>query len=216
MGKGRERRGPARLPPVPAPAPPRLTCTSFSATSLKPFLSKRRTISPTSRRCTPSGFTARKVRSCSPAQAAGRRPGPSGEAAPCAPRPLVRRPPGPALTRGEEVGQDGQHQADHDGGGAAGRGLRLKGPRSPSAAVAVDVDAGAARRCPSFTPSPGSPWPCGAQPEGAPLPAPSSPPPAPRPASPHSPADKPLWSPSRNLRDHNAGLRHCFIRVHGF
>lgn len=53
-------------PPPPTSGDPGLTCTNFSATSLKPFLSKRRTISPTSRRCTPSGFTARKVRSCTP------------------------------------------------------------------------------------------------------------------------------------------------------
>lgn len=46
----------------------RHTCTSFSPTSLKPFFSKRRTISPTSLRCTPSGFTATKVRSFTPVQ----------------------------------------------------------------------------------------------------------------------------------------------------
>lgn len=56
--------------PAATPAPA-LTCSSFSATSLKPFLSKRRTISPTSRRCTPSGFTARKVRSCTLGKATG-------------------------------------------------------------------------------------------------------------------------------------------------
>lgn len=35
----------------------------FIPTSLKPLLSKRRITSPTSRRCTPSGFTATRVRS---------------------------------------------------------------------------------------------------------------------------------------------------------
>ena len=77
-GLGREgvpprapRHRPIPRPPVPLSAllrtpAPDFTCTSFRATSWKPFLSKRRTISPTSLRCTPSGFTARKVRSATP------------------------------------------------------------------------------------------------------------------------------------------------------
>lgn len=44
------------------------TCMSLTPTSLNPFLSKRRMISPTSLRCTPSGFTAMKVRSFTPVQ----------------------------------------------------------------------------------------------------------------------------------------------------
>lgn len=39
------------------------TCSIFIPTSLKPLLSKRWITSPTSLRCTPSGFTATRVRS---------------------------------------------------------------------------------------------------------------------------------------------------------
>lgn len=44
------------------------TCTSLRPTSLNPLFSKRRRISPTSLRCTPSGLTATKVRSFAPVQ----------------------------------------------------------------------------------------------------------------------------------------------------
>lgn len=48
------------------------TCISLRATSLNPFFSKRHTISPTSLRWTPSGFTAMKVRSFTPVQPRGK------------------------------------------------------------------------------------------------------------------------------------------------
>lgn len=59
-------RGTPRAPPDPR------TCSSFNPTSLKPFLSKRRTISPTRCRWTPSGLMAMKVRSEIPERAARR------------------------------------------------------------------------------------------------------------------------------------------------
>lgn len=48
------------------------TCISLRATSLNPFFSKRRRISPSSLRWTPSGFTAMKVRSFTPVQPRGK------------------------------------------------------------------------------------------------------------------------------------------------
>lgn len=45
------------------------TLTSLRPTNLNPLFSKRRTISPTSFRCRPSGFTAMKVRSFAPVHA---------------------------------------------------------------------------------------------------------------------------------------------------
>ena len=178
-GLGREEEGPrasgtpiphARGPRLPLhPTPPRsprlgtpaLTSTSFSATSLKPFLSRRRTISPTSRRCTPSGFTARKVRSCTPVYAAGTagvgahqtRPHPLP--APPGPR---RSPAGKRLakivsTRQIMMAAAGPARLQGRGGGGAraGAGPVLKAAWSPGAATSVDAETG----CLSFRPTPG-------------------------------------------------------------
>lgn len=84
--------GPRPAPP-PAETDAPLTCTSLSATSLKPLRSKRRITSPTSRLCTPSGFTATKVLSCTPPRAAGPRKPSDGQ--PARPDPIPPRgPPG--------------------------------------------------------------------------------------------------------------------------
>lgn len=157
---------PGDLSPTPPSHSPRLgtpalTSTSFSATSLKPFLSKRRTISPTSRRCTPSGFTARKVRSCTPVYAVGT----AGVGAhqtrshplPAPPSPR-RSPAGKRLakmvsTRQIMMAATGLGRLEGRGGGdaRAGAGPVLKAAWSPGAATSADAERG----CLSFTPTPG-------------------------------------------------------------
>lgn len=167
----RGQRGPAA--PLQPPPPPGLTCSSFSPTMCSPFLSKRRMISPTSRRCTPSGLTATKVRSPAPPQAA--RGGQRSEARGAARAPRgsggPRPPPGrgagsrPARTALAEAGEETQHQADHGGPGpprpapaAPPRprplaepsrcGRRAAAPTEGSAAAVPTATRGA-RRCPA-------------------------------------------------------------------
>lgn len=103
-----------------------LTCSSFIPTSCSPFLSKRRMISPTRCRWTPSGLMATKVRSLTPPKAAGR--GQRSEGGKETPPGLQPRVTGgsQALSRGDTGGSQDPAEEGREGPGRGPRARRAR------------------------------------------------------------------------------------------